>query len=105
MLEYGNDGKMGNIASGRGSRLRAQDEQTLVPPEQTFFQPVRRLVRRRYREGGSLGEGRYSNIPPFRYSFTSYLIVYSLSAGGELTSKLDHTSACFKGEMLLTFGP
>ena len=35
MLEYGNDGMMGkpNIGSGGGTRLRALDEQTLVPPE------------------------------------------------------------------------
>ena len=34
-----------NIVSGRGTRLRAQDEQTLVPPNPSFFQ--------------------YSNIPLF----------------------------------------
>jgi hypothetical protein len=41
-----------NIVSGRGTRLRALDEQTLVPPDGVFFQ--------------------YSKIPAFHYSFLSY---------------------------------
>jgi len=42
-----------NIGSGRGTRLRALDEQTLVPPKRVFFQ--------------------YSSIPPFHYSFSKLL--------------------------------
>jgi hypothetical protein len=39
MLEYGNVGMMGNpnIDSGRGTLLRALDEQTLVPSEGVFI--------------------------------------------------------------------
>ncbi len=61
MLEYGNDGMVGerrHAGTGRGTRLRALDEQALVSSEGTFFQPVRR----RHRKGG------YSNIPSFQYS-------------------------------------
>ena len=73
MMEYGNVGMMGkpNIGSGRGMRLRALDELTLVPPKRVFFQ--------------------YSKIPAFHYSFPSYSLVYSSSAGGGLT----FLSICF----------
>ena len=50
MLEYGNVGMMDDLKTGygRGTRLRALDEQMLVPPEGTFF--------------------HHSKIPLFQYS-------------------------------------
>ena len=56
-----------NPCTGRGTRLRAQDEQTLVPPEDSFF--------------------HYSSIPAFQYSYPSYYLVNSSFAGGELTNQ------------------
>ena len=56
-----------NPCTGRGTRLRAQDEQALVPPEDPFF--------------------HYSSIPAFQHSFPSCSLVYSSSAGGELTNQ------------------
>jgi hypothetical protein len=53
MMEYGNVGMLGkqNASSGRGTRLRALDEQTLVPPKRVL--------------------SHYSNIPSFQYSSNS----------------------------------
>jgi hypothetical protein len=66
----GHDKTWPSIELGRGTRLRALDEQTLVPPGGAFFQ--------------------YSKIPTFHYSLPSYSLIpaYSESSIISLTSFL-----------------